>query len=398
LGGLAGALAILFFLFQAVQSYVGGVANERSFQALGSRIDSLHTDILRITAADVHAQSGIAAADKATLAEAIESLSAGDPDKADATLDELFTRHKAIGFAYLLSGDAAVMRNDWAQALRRYDQALAVDSMLVAAWHNRGVAFFQLGRLQQAVESATRAIELAPDNPHVLVVRGRALNELGRCEEAIRDYDQSTQLLPSFAEAWDNRGVVLCECLHDCARALKSHEKASRLKPEMPEAWYNRGNALRVLTRYAEAESSYAHAVQLRPSYWKAWSNLGAVQGVDQGNFTAAIQSLDHAVQLYPASAVTWFNRGFALQKLERLEEAHFSYGRAVALDSSLVDAWLYRAGIHADNGSWYEALTDAEAAVRAAGTGPLSATTRNLQRKLIEGARDAGYRKPGSY
>ena len=63
-------------------------------------------------------------------------------------------------------------------------------------------------------------------------------------------------------------------------------------------------------------------------------------------------------MQHCPASALAHFNRGVALDHLERLDEAARSYERSLALDPSLADA-------HYNLGRLREQLGDKRGALR---------------------------------
>ena len=102
-------------------------------------------------------------------------------------------------------------------------------------------------------------------------------------------------------------------------------------------AWYEKGVALEQADA-AAAEAAYRQALAMDAMHEAAYLNLGAMLS-DAGRFAELAALSDAAVTHCPASALAHFNRGVALDHLERLDEAVTSYERSLALDASLADA-----------------------------------------------------------
>ena len=66
----------------------------------------------------------------------------------------------------------------------------------------------------------------------------RDRKDLGRLDEAVASCDKAIQLKPDFAEAHSNKGVAL-EKLEQLNEALKSYDKAIQLKPDYAMAYSN---------------------------------------------------------------------------------------------------------------------------------------------------------------
>jgi tetratricopeptide (TPR) repeat protein len=100
---------------------------------------------------------------------------------------------------------------------------------------------------------------------------------------------------------------------------------------------FDRGLALEA-TDTAAAEAAYLQALLLAPDLEDAYLNLGAMWA-DAGRYEDLVRLSETALKHCPNSAVLHFNRGVALDHLERLDEAADAYERALALDSNLADA-----------------------------------------------------------
>jgi tetratricopeptide (TPR) repeat protein len=71
----------------------------------------------------------------------------------------------------------------------------ATDSL---AWSNKGVALIKLGRYEEALQAADKAIKLDPNLALAWSIKGIALIDLGRYEEAVQAVDKAYELNPAF--------------------------------------------------------------------------------------------------------------------------------------------------------------------------------------------------------
>ena len=134
-------------------------------------------------------------------------------------------------------------------------------------------------------------------------------------------------------------------------------ERAPVQKDLEADAWalFERGRALED-TDPAAAEVAYLQALALAPDLEDAYLNLGAMWAA-AGRFTELVRLSDAALAQCAGSALLHFNRGVALDHLERLDEAAASYERSLALDPNLADAHFNLAELHKQAGDERGAL-----------------------------------------
>jgi len=106
----------------------------------------------------------------------------------------------------------------------------------------------------------------------------------------------------------------------------------------------------------AAAEAAYLRALALDATLEDAYLNLG-VLWAEAGRFSELVRLSDAALQHCGECALIHFNRGVALDHLERLDEAAASYERSLALDPSLADAHFNLAQLHQQAGDERGAL-----------------------------------------
>ena len=104
------------------------------------------------------------------------------------------------------------------------------------------------------------------------------------------------------------------------------------------------------------AESAYLQALALAPGLEDAWLNLGAMWA-DAGRFAELVRLSDAALAHCADCALLHFNRGVALDHLDRLDEAVASYERALELDETLADAHFNLARLRQEAGDERAAL-----------------------------------------
>ncbi len=194
------------------------------------------------------------------------------------------------------------------EALSAYEKGIELRPDDVIGHINRGSVLCELGRCEEALSSFSRTVELAlgkksgllvqrdnhgqPDVSHALLKRvkvdpivadaynfmGIAFHELGRLDEALNAFDRAlslekalTDTYYNFAEIYYNKGNTLTRLgKNDKAavafvEALKRYNKAVEEYPDDALAYLDKGAALDGLGRHDEALEAYKKARSLDP-------------------------------------------------------------------------------------------------------------------------------------
>ena len=109
------------------------------------------------------------------------------------------------------------------EAVTLYTEAIELDPELVEAYSNRSAAYGGLGRWDEALDDATRAVELEPTDVTVLagahLNRGASYGALGRWDEALDDATKAIELEPNdeslLANAYFVRAIAGAELGRD---------------------------------------------------------------------------------------------------------------------------------------------------------------------------------------
>ena len=84
-------------------------------------------------------------------------------------------------------------------AMRFYRRALELDASLIIGHINFGKLLFAAGRFTEALASFETATKLAPHDPDAWCSRAGTLRELGRLEESVEAAERALELTPRFS-------------------------------------------------------------------------------------------------------------------------------------------------------------------------------------------------------
>ena len=222
-----------------------------------------------------------------------------------------------------------------------------------------GMIEYQRGDFVAALGEIDAALNIDPNAPDALIIRGNILRKMNRLAEALVCFEQAAALKPEYAKAFYNCGSVL----HEMKRfedALASYDQAIALNSEYADALNARGNVLKEMNRLPEALSSYNLAIASNKRHADAHKNRGTVLQ-ELWRIDEAILSYDQALAIRPDYAQAYNNRGSALHELKRLDEALLSYDRALALKPGFVNANINRGMTRLLTGHFREGLSELE-------------------------------------
>ena len=195
----------------------------------------------------------------------------------------------------------------FADAVKSYDLALAVDATIFDAWHNRGAALVlqhdagsgaSVGSalLTQALQSFQRATALNTKSSKSWEAQASAATRVGHISAAVEAYGGALAALASPKERRSVAAARLLRCrgvalamLNRTDEAVESFDSALRCEGAERDAdtWMQRSEALRIAQRREEATASMRRAFEIAPSSDAAYL-LRALEGVLMLNYCTA--------------------------------------------------------------------------------------------------------------
>jgi tetratricopeptide (TPR) repeat protein len=113
----------------------------------------------------------------------------------------------------------------------------------------KGTTLMSQNKLDAAIESYTRAIELSPNYAEAYIQRGLAKRARGDLAGSIEDYEKAASIDPKsvagnrfVAQAYSNRGLIKLNAL-DVDDAIEDFTKAININSNEDDHYYRRGYA-----------------------------------------------------------------------------------------------------------------------------------------------------------
>jgi protein O-GlcNAc transferase len=217
------------------------------------------------------------------------------------------------------------------EALRRYDQAIALMPDLARAHFNRGTILLDRGDAQDALEAFAKAVQYKPDSAGAHFNIGSAHARLNHHEAAALAYRRAIALRPDFADAEIALGAALEE-LGQAEAAVASYRRALKIRPHHAHAHEKQINLLKRLERSGELVSAYRQVLEFDPDNVDIHYSLGLVLH-DQGKLHDAATSLRRAAELKSDFVPTHCRLGDIFMGLHLFDDAVASYQRALELE-----------------------------------------------------------------
>jgi tetratricopeptide (TPR) repeat protein len=175
--------------------------------------------------------------------------------------------------AALAEADALFAQRNFAGAIERFQEGLALDSRNALARAKLGEALCSLGRYQEGEQEFRRAVSINPNcwNAHLglgTLLRARA--EFGASETALR---RAVKQNPRHPEPLVSLGLTL-GMQGRLSETRSCFEKALRLKPRDPSALCALGWLAKIEGRFEEAERLYRSALESDAADAFAWASL----------------------------------------------------------------------------------------------------------------------------
>ncbi|MBN1936085.1 MAG: BMP family ABC transporter substrate-binding protein [Anaerolineae bacterium] len=233
---------------------------------------------------------------------------------------------------------------DLDRALALFEQALAQDANAARAHAGQAFSQFCQGYNNPALDSANRAIELAPDDPLGYYVRGRIQADQEKAEEAVADFSAAIERDPGFARAYYRRALLYVWPLEAYDEAFADLNQAIALAPEMSVAYLERGNLHLWHKQDPQAAlADFNRFIELEPDNPQGYAERAVVYENLQDYAQAAVE-LTLALERAPEEdkPAYYFNRGRDYQFSGQLDKAIDDYDQSIA-QSPDVEAYFWR-------------------------------------------------------
>ncbi len=215
---------------------------------------------------------------------------------------------------------------------------------------DRGDRLFKDGQYEAALESYEKALDLHPETPLSLLVKGALLARLKQPRAADLYCEKHLELFPRDAEGWKLKSRLAAADGKN-REALTAVERARQLNPDDVELLLFQGYLLAdIFQEYERALQCYEAALRLRPRDAAIWAKKGrALHNLDR--FKKALSCYNKSLRRDGKNAEVWKDRGDSLNCLALGGKALACYRKAIRLQPQRADFWHIAALTHDDLG-----------------------------------------------
>ena len=227
------------------------------------------------------------------------------------------TLHLYLGIAYAQLGNLEDAREN-------FEQCILYDPKNFTAHFNYGKLLEDNNLLEEARTQYEKSLQINPKHLPAYLNLSGTRRKLGDIAGAIQALDDAISLNPKFADAHTNRGILLGG-LNEATKSLESLDQAIHLNPTSATALNIRGTRLRELNRLSEALEDLNRALELQPAYAEAHNNRGNILR-DLNKHEEALLCFDKALSLQPNYASAHWNKSITLLALGKFQSGWSEY------------------------------------------------------------------------
>jgi tetratricopeptide (TPR) repeat protein len=221
---------------------------------------------------------------------------------------------------------------------------------------SRGLALFEKGDYQGAINYLDQAIKLNPNYAVAYTKRGAVRLAIGDIQGGLTDLDEAIKLNPKETNAYTLRGSIRY-LQGDKQRALADVNQTINLNPNAT-AYLLRGSFHEDLGDKQGAIADYNQAIKLNPKETTAYTKRGSVR-YTLGDKQGALTDLDQVIKLNPNDAKAYLLPGMIRSELGDKSGALTYFDQAIKLNSNYADAYDRRAPVRYQLGDKQGTIAD---------------------------------------
>ncbi len=228
--------------------------------------------------------------------KAREAFKARDTLKYIAELKKITKRYPDEKEAFYMLGNSffSLLKKP-KEAIPFLIKAIEIDPLYKLAYNQLAYAYNDAGDFEKAIGSINKYIEFAPGEANPYDSRGEIYAKNGKIELAIESYKKAVEIKPDFqsweklAELYANSGQI--------DLAIESHRKLLEIKPDRFESLEQMGHLYLFKRDYIRAESCYQQIFASGSKAWRSWARYDlALIPLNQGKFGEALAVLDQGI------------------------------------------------------------------------------------------------------
>ncbi len=217
-----------------------------------------------------------------------------------------------------------------------------------------GIAKYQAGLLDQALEIFRHVVETAPSRADGYSLTGVVHLAKGEVGPAAENFRKAISRDPNMPDYRFNLALA-CLAMDELDDAADAARGAIALNPEYPEAWNTLGTIFNAKEDWASARNAFEKSVQYNPDYATGWTNLGGA-AQELGSPEEGIEFAKKALDLDPNLAQAYYNLAHCHDELGEHEDSISNLLRCIELDPEYTNSYANLCRSYALSGDLEEA------------------------------------------
>lgn len=297
-----------------------------------------------------------------SIASALAAMRANRPLRAEEICRDYLLLCPGCGEHRRLLGHALMKQGRLPEAEQQISLALELDPQSPFLLEDMGSIFAMQGRYAEAIPWLEEAIKVEPRLPLAHRKLGQALVAVGRGKEADEEFQEYLELgegREPVANAMKQlRAGLIDAAIESLQAVLQEHPQNVDAMRHLAGAYFSKK------VRLDDAEALLRQATRTAPDFLAAWMLLGQVL-MERNKFLDAIKIFQEATRLAPARADVWGALGSAHARASNAEESVQAFAKAVSIDPDLANAQMGYAHVLKTVGDQAAALQAYRAAIR---------------------------------
>lgn len=245
---------------------------------------------------------------------------------------------------YLLKGDIHFKMLNEKEAYREYEHCITIDNQNTDCMLKKAAIDILLKNYDIAIKLINDALRINDGLPYAYYLKGRLYKETGDTTLACSSYQTAIEVDPTYYDAYIEAGLLFHKRKHELAKEY--YRSAIDVRPGLVEPWYNLGMYLqetgyRNNKNYREAFACYDTILKLDPKFAAAQFNKGFIFLEYMQKYDSAAFHFTKAIELYPKYFQAYYNRGLAMESMNRRTEAESDYRTALNIQPDYTEAAL---------------------------------------------------------
>lgn len=296
-------------------------------------------------------------------AQARNAQAAGDLADAAARYEEILKVAPRLAAAYNNLGSIYIQQREFRKAADVLQKGLEINRDMPSASALLGIALYEMGDYSKAKPRLEAAARGNPNDWRAALYLANDLIHLGQFEKAAEQLQALSRKEPKNQEVWYLLGKVylqlsqvslaklneidpnsylahqisgeVMESLNNLDGALLEYKKAVALAPEKPGTHYHLANAYWSLLMWEPAKKEFLAELANDPQNCQVHWKLGDILLEQQAEPQSVLEEEDKALAICPQSSEAHEDRGRALLKMERYQDAVADLQKAATADPS---------------------------------------------------------------